>query len=511
MIPVYIVTGFIGSGKSTFINEQLQHRKKLGGTACISAEEGAVSLIKEGLQLNPDKLSAITPNEPDTYSSIADEIASYVDKVKPKEIWIEWNGMISFHQLEALLYSDKLRHTLQIEKVLYLCTDQFVASILPGLGNDVTSQLYSADCIITETDTHHALLRTYNSDAKIITAPTPEKVAELCRNSTWGLIPNLLVIGITAYILLVTAFRHDIPYSIHQCFAIITGLIIEAIPFLLLGTIGSTVIRYFVPQRILLKLLGDHSWKSYGAAMVSGLALPVCDCAIIPLFKALTDRGVPLSVALLFMLASPIINPITILSTWYAFPDNPMISVWRIVLGLGVALLVALSFRFIPPSTSMMKAKTAQNLSYEEIVLEASKSKHINKRRLLIHMEKEFSQLLFYFSIAACVLSVVQVYGKPWLINAGITLPDVWAIPILLILAFFFSVCSTSDAIIGKSLSTLFPMSSVMGFLILGPMLDIKNVYILKQYMPTSFILRLGLTIVVISYLAALGFQFFLS
>ncbi len=46
------------------------------------------------------------------------------------------------------------------------------------------------------------------------------------------------------------------------------------------------------------------------------------------------------------MLASPIINPITILSTWYAFPDNPMLSVWRIVLGLGVALLVALSFDF---------------------------------------------------------------------------------------------------------------------------------------------------------------------
>ena len=157
--------------------------------------------------------------------------------------------------------------------------------------------------------------------------------------------------------------------------------------------------------------------------MVSGLALPVCDCAIIPLFKALTNRGVPLSVALLFTLASPIINPITILSTWYAFPDDPMVSVWRITIGLGVALLVALSFRIMPPPISMMKAKTAQNFSYEEIVLEISKSKHLNKRRLLVHMEKEFSQLLFYFSIAACILSVVQVYGKPWLINAGITLP----------------------------------------------------------------------------------------
>ena len=80
MIPVYIVIGFIGSGKSTFINEQLQYRKKLGGTACISAEQGSVSLIKDALQLSPDKLSAITPNQPDTYSSIADEIATYINK-----------------------------------------------------------------------------------------------------------------------------------------------------------------------------------------------------------------------------------------------------------------------------------------------------------------------------------------------------------------------------------------------------------------------------------------------
>ena len=46
MIPVYIVTGFIDSGKSSFINEQVQHRKKLGGTALISAEEGSLGLSK---------------------------------------------------------------------------------------------------------------------------------------------------------------------------------------------------------------------------------------------------------------------------------------------------------------------------------------------------------------------------------------------------------------------------------------------------------------------------------
>ena len=108
---------------------------------------------------------------------------------------MEWYGQLS--PARNLLYSDKLRHMLQSKGIIYLYGSIRHIDVT-WLGNDVTSQLYSADCIITETDTHHTLLRTYNREAKIVTAPTPEKVEQLCRNSTWGLIPNLLVIGITA-------------------------------------------------------------------------------------------------------------------------------------------------------------------------------------------------------------------------------------------------------------------------------------------------------------------------
>ena len=78
MIPVYIVMGFIGSGKSTLINEQLQHRKKLGGTALISAEKGSTKLIKKPLVLNPDQLSAINPNHQESYTDISKTIATYL-------------------------------------------------------------------------------------------------------------------------------------------------------------------------------------------------------------------------------------------------------------------------------------------------------------------------------------------------------------------------------------------------------------------------------------------------
>lgn len=101
-------------------------------------------------------------------------------------------------------------------------------------------------------------------------------------------------------------------------------------------------------------------------------------------------------------------------------------------------------------------------------------------------MEREFSQLLFYFPWRQLYYlyssSVWQALASQRRINLATDLQPFNFADVSILL---FNLCSTSDAIIGKSLSTLFPISSV-GFLILGPMLDIKT-YILKQYMPTSF------------------------
>ena len=46
MIPVYVVTGLLGSGKTTLINLELRERKKLGSTEIISFETGNTEFIK---------------------------------------------------------------------------------------------------------------------------------------------------------------------------------------------------------------------------------------------------------------------------------------------------------------------------------------------------------------------------------------------------------------------------------------------------------------------------------
>ena len=56
MIPVYVVTGLLGSGKTTLINLELRERKKLGSTEIISFETGNTEFIKSPLSIEPDDI-----------------------------------------------------------------------------------------------------------------------------------------------------------------------------------------------------------------------------------------------------------------------------------------------------------------------------------------------------------------------------------------------------------------------------------------------------------------------
>ena len=56
MIPVYVVTGLLGSGKTSLINVELRERKKLGSTEIISFETGNTEFIKKPLSIEPDDI-----------------------------------------------------------------------------------------------------------------------------------------------------------------------------------------------------------------------------------------------------------------------------------------------------------------------------------------------------------------------------------------------------------------------------------------------------------------------
>jgi uncharacterized membrane protein YraQ (UPF0718 family) len=56
------------------------------------------------------------------------------------------------------------------------------------------------------------------------------------------------------------------------------------------------------------------------------------------------SKGVPPYLAITFLLAAPVLNPIVFFSTWAAFRDAPEVIIWRMVFAFIVAYAVGLIF-----------------------------------------------------------------------------------------------------------------------------------------------------------------------
>ena len=66
-------------------------------------------------------------------------------------------------------------------------------------------------------------------------------------------------------------------------------------------------------------------------AVFVGILFPMCECVIIPIVRRLIQKGLPLHVGIVILLSAPIMNPVVLLSTIYAF--QKMITLYMHALG----------------------------------------------------------------------------------------------------------------------------------------------------------------------------------
>jgi len=127
------------------------------------------------------------------------------------------------------------------------------------------------------------------------------------------------------------------------------ALIFEGIPFVLLGSLISGVIAAFIPSRVITGLLPKNRLLATLVSGLLGIIFPVCECGIVPIVRRLLQKGLPLSCGVTYMLASPIVNPIVIFSTFFAFRAQAPALNTGLRLGLGylVAVLVGIAVGFL--------------------------------------------------------------------------------------------------------------------------------------------------------------------
>ena len=274
--------------------------------------------------------------------------------------------------------------------------------------------------------------------------------------------------------------------------AIFQGLLIEALPFLLLGVSIAGLARWLVPQSTWIKRLPRHPLLAPIVGALLGFALPACECGNVPVARRLLASGAPLGTGFGFLFAAPVLNPIVLASTWAAFPDQTWllwgrpIGAFLIAIGLS-ALLGLLPESSLLASALLEERRLSQPLSRVGLLERRSGLVGVNfnasERRLeevplrpaelLQHSTREFLSLLTLLVMGCALAAAVQTcLPRSWLLALG-SGPTV-SVLALMLLALVVSVCSSVDAFLALGFAAQVTPGALLAFLLLGPVVDLK-------------------------------------
>ncbi|MDJ0676583.1 MAG: permease [Calothrix sp. MO_167.B42] len=319
--------------------------------------------------------------------------------------------------------------------------------------------------------------------------------------------------------------------QLNNGFTIFLSLLVEAIPFLLLGVVFSSLLLFFIDERKLVTLMPTN--PLFGALFGSmiGFLFPVCECGNVPVARRFLMQGIPTPVAIGFLLAAPTINPIVIWATWTAFRGQPEIVILRVILSLTIATIIGFVFSFQKDLTPIVQPALARYLKFNP----PTKLKSPNVRQnslisqpagglnllqsgnywlggngitglpqpinsslgadnstgsvfskptadkmqlVLENTIQELRELGGVLVLGSAIAAAIQVLApRDVIISLGAG--PITSIIAMLILAAVVSICSTVDSFFALSFASTFTSGSLLAFLVFGPMIDLKGIGLL--------------------------------
>lgn len=256
--------------------------------------------------------------------------------------------------------------------------------------------------------------------------------------------------------------------SFLQLNSIFISILIEAIPFILIGVILSGIIQMFVSEEMIARIMPKNRFLAVLFGALAGVLFPACECGIIPITRRLLLKGVPLHAGVAFMLTAPIINPIVLFSTYIAFGNRWSVVFYRGGLALAVSLIIGVILSYQFKDNQLLKPDEPGHHHHHHGTL-------LQKLGgTLRHAIDEFFSVGKYLIIGAFIAAAMQTYVKTSTLLA-IGQNDVSSSLVMMGLAFVLSLCSEVDAFIASSFSSTFSLGSLIAFLVFGAMVDIKN------------------------------------
>jgi uncharacterized protein len=332
--------------------------------------------------------------------------------------------------------------------------------------------------------------------------------------------------------------------QLNNAFTLFLSLLVEAIPFLLLGVLLSSILLIFVDERWLISHMPKNPILGAFVGSCIGFLFPVCECGNVPVARRLITQGVPLPVAIGFLLAAPTVNPIVIWSTWIAFHDRPEIVILRVAFSLLIATIIgcifsvqtdlkpilqpaiALSISRMEPKPDkankpvslldggnfMLGSGTIQPMNLELLQSrpQAKKTFRENFNSLLDNIVKELRELGGVLVLGSAVAAAIQTL-TPREIIVSLGEGPIVSIVAMMLLAATISICSTVDSFFALSFAATFTSGSLLAFLVFGPMFDLKSIGLMLSIFKPKAIIYLFAIATQLTFLFTLFVNFHVS
>jgi uncharacterized membrane protein YraQ (UPF0718 family) len=251
------------------------------------------------------------------------------------------------------------------------------------------------------------------------------------------------------------------------------GIFLEASPFLLVGVLLSSALDVAVSPERIARLFPRSASLGLVCGVALGAAAPLCECGTVPIARGSVSKGLPLPAAVGFLLAAPVINPITVAATYTAFEYDSRIVALRIVLGVAVALAVGSLFLLWPRGESPLRVRrTAPEPEHDHERGHEGRAGAIVA--VLEHAAHELSTLMVYLVAASLAAAVLQVFlPRTQLLSLG--QGPLLSVAIMMLVALVLSTCSSVDAFVALAFSTTFAPGAILAFLLISPVLNLKS------------------------------------
>ncbi len=330
------------------------------------------------------------------------------------------------------------------------------------------------------------------------------------------------------------------------------SLLVEALPFLIIGVLFSSALLLFVDERKLIAIAPKQPILAAFAGSLIGFLFPVCECGNVPVARRLITQGAPSAMAIGFLLAAPVVNPVVFWATWIAFRDQPEMVFLRVGGSLLIATIIGWVFStqadlrpmlqptvaramLLPRRSSQAAARSTDQTtrspllqsgtfflgqSEQPIQLDALGAAVANPdlarpiperlRLMLDNVVQELRELGGILVIGSAIAAIVQT-SIPREIILGLGQGPISSILAMMLLAVVVSICSTVDAFFALSFAAVFTTGSLLAFLVLGPMVDLKNIALLLTVFQGRAIFYLFALAAQLTFLLALLINFYVS